>query len=379
MNRLRQTAVGPTPAQGATFQPTSTTSWTYDYNGNRTQQVITGSGAATTNYGYNAADQLCWTAATTGTGCTTPAGGTAYTYDGNGNQTSGSNSYSNYDQLTSATTVGNQNYAGTTNTERATAGSTTFTNSILGKVSEAVLPYSTQEYVRDPGGTLIAMQTYPSGSTTPTEYYYTADIVGSTIAITDTAGANAATYSYDSWGNTTATTGGTFATTTNPWRYAAGYTDPNGTIKLGARYYNPTTGRFTQPDPSGQEANNYLYAAANPITNSDPTGLDGDCNSYNADPACGNYYENPTDPNLLGTTPTPDYGCGICPILGDIAQTLYTAGSAITGCVAGMATVDSSGLGAVASIVPGLGETTNGAACVVGADAGLNGARNAFN
>jgi len=30
--------------------------------------------------------------------------------------------------------------------------------------------------------------------------------------------------------------------------------------------------RFTQPDPSGQEANNYLYAAANPCNNTDPTG-----------------------------------------------------------------------------------------------------------
>ncbi len=32
-------------------------------------------------------------------------------------------------------------------------------------------------------------------------------------------------------------------------------------------------GRFTQPDPSGQETNAYLYAGGDPINNSDPSGL----------------------------------------------------------------------------------------------------------
>jgi len=122
------------------------------------------------------------------------------------------------------------------------------------------------------GDSLIAKQNTDSGGYT-NDYYYTADIVGSNILITNSAGGSAAAYTYDSYGNTTATTGGTFAATTNPWRYGAGYTDPNGTIKLGARYYNTGLGRFTQPDPSGQEANNYAYAAANPITNNDPSGL----------------------------------------------------------------------------------------------------------
>jgi RHS repeat-associated protein len=47
-----------------------------------------------------------------------------------------------------------------------------------------------------------------------------------------------------------------------------------GYLKLGARYYNPTTGRFTQPDPSGKEANTYNYATCNPVNSTDPTGLD---------------------------------------------------------------------------------------------------------
>ncbi len=43
---------------------------------------------------------------------------------------------------------------------------------------------------------------------------------------------------------------------------------------MGHRYYDPTLGRFTQPDPSGQEKKNpYLYANGDPINNTDLNGL----------------------------------------------------------------------------------------------------------
>jgi hypothetical protein len=41
---------------------------------------------------------------------------------------------------------------------------------------------------------------------------------------------------------------------------------------MGYRYYNPNYGRFTQPDPTRQEANPYAYANGDPINGSDPTG-----------------------------------------------------------------------------------------------------------
>ncbi|MCX5261242.1 RHS repeat-associated core domain-containing protein [Streptomyces canus] len=48
----------------------------------------------------------------------------------------------------------------------------------------------------------------------------------------------------------------------------------NSFYKMGARYYDPNLGRFTQPDPSGQEGNAaYLYAGGAPVNHSDPTGL----------------------------------------------------------------------------------------------------------
>ncbi len=41
---------------------------------------------------------------------------------------------------------------------------------------------------------------------------------------------------------------------------------------MGARYYQPELGRWTQPDPSGQEANAYLYVGGNPVNRVDPNG-----------------------------------------------------------------------------------------------------------
>ncbi|GHA71466.1 hypothetical protein GCM10010372_83090 [Streptomyces tauricus] len=43
--------------------------------------------------------------------------------------------------------------------------------------------------------------------------------------------------------------------------------------RLGARYYDTNIGRFTQPDPSSQEKNPYLYAEGDPVNRIDPNGL----------------------------------------------------------------------------------------------------------
>jgi len=45
-----------------------------------------------------------------------------------------------------------------------------------------------------------------------------------------------------------------------------------GLYRLGARYYDPSTARFTQYDPTGQETKPGLYAAGNPVNHIDPTG-----------------------------------------------------------------------------------------------------------
>ncbi len=60
----------------------------------------------------------------------------------------------------------------------------------------------------------------------------------------------------------------------NPWRHTGQYQDAAGGLyTMGARYYQPELGRWTQPDLSGQEANAYLYAGGHPANSIDPTGL----------------------------------------------------------------------------------------------------------
>ncbi|MFJ2058179.1 RHS repeat-associated core domain-containing protein [Streptomyces sp. NPDC087908] len=48
---------------------------------------------------------------------------------------------------------------------------------------------------------------------------------------------------------------------------------PHRPVQDGRPLYDPHLGRFTQPDPSGQETNPYLYATGDPINHTDPTGL----------------------------------------------------------------------------------------------------------
>ncbi|MFH8993361.1 RHS repeat-associated core domain-containing protein, partial [Streptomyces sp. NPDC017940] len=47
---------------------------------------------------------------------------------------------------------------------------------------------------------------------------------------------------------------------------------PTGLYHFKARYYDPHMTRFTQPDPSGQEKNPYLYAEGDPVNKIDPNG-----------------------------------------------------------------------------------------------------------
>lgn len=68
----------------------------------------------------------------------------------------------------------------------------------------------------------------------------------------------------DSW-RQDHTTNNTEFNDSNPCPYTSQYQDnTTGLYQFGARYLDPTVGRFTQTDPSGQEANTYLYTGGNP-------------------------------------------------------------------------------------------------------------------
>jgi RHS repeat-associated protein len=249
-----------------TGTPTVTYAYTYDADGNR----LTDAGSTWT---YNTDDSTKTVAGST----------TGWARDANGNMTSTVSSgttraftYNKSDQATvlTAGTTTNFAYAGTSNYTRntTTVGTTTTTylNGPLGLVADTD-GTTTDRYERTPAGRPIG---YHHGTS---RYYYLTDAQGSIVRIVDNTGAPVAGYSYDPYGvlrsSTGTGTGDTTITTANPLRYTAGYRDDSGLYKMGFRYYDATLGRFTQPDPSGQEANPYLYSQANPINGTDPTGL----------------------------------------------------------------------------------------------------------
>lgn len=101
------------------------------------------------------------------------------------------------------------------------------------------------------------------------------DALGSTIALVDGTGSIASSYSYDPFGNTTAS--GTASG--NPSQYTGRENEGNGLYFLRARYYSPVLGRFVNEDPlgfAGSGPNFYAYVFDSPTNLVDPFGLDGE-------------------------------------------------------------------------------------------------------
>ena len=151
-------------------------------------------------------------------------------------------------------------------------GPATFEHTLLGVTAETDAANTTY-YVRDPRGGLLAQRTPTAGT-----FYYLLDGLGSITGLTDSNGARVASYSYDAYGQTTSMSTSTVGVN-NPWRYVGAYQDGTGLYKMGARYYDPTLGRFTQQDPifnplDPKSWNRYTYAGNDPINFSDLTGLE---------------------------------------------------------------------------------------------------------
>jgi RHS repeat-associated protein len=103
-------------------------------------------------------------------------------------------------------------------------------------------------------------------------FYYHADGLGSTTALTDAAGKVVKRYSYDSFGNMKIT----LDPFMNPYTYTGREWDwETGLYYYRARYYDAKVGRFVSEDPIGFGGgiNLYLYANQNPINAVDPFGL----------------------------------------------------------------------------------------------------------
>ena len=240
-------------------------SFGYDAAGNRTSTTVDGD---TTSASFNAANQL------------TQSGSTTFTYDDAGNLTGTSDGsalgYNTADQTTtirpdSSSGTDSAAYAGDGQFDRTSLGGATFDATLLG-VTRRGGPDG-QAYVRDPAGSLLGVRDGADRA------YALTDALGSVVATTDSTGGVDQRFDYTPYGDTTATQG----TIDTPWRFTGEYQDAaTGMYKIGIRYYQPTHGRWTQPDPAlsvakADFANTYLYANACPTNYTDPTGAISKC------------------------------------------------------------------------------------------------------
>lgn len=106
-------------------------------------------------------------------------------------------------------------------------------------------------------------------------WYYGYDGHGDTRMLIDGQGTVTDTYRYDAWGNTLVKTG----STSNTYLYTGESFDANtGLYYLRARYMNPANGLFISMDSyqgnlyEPVTLHKYLYANANPVVYTDPTG-----------------------------------------------------------------------------------------------------------
>lgn len=102
--------------------------------------------------------------------------------------------------------------------------------------------------------------------------------------------------------------------------FHTGTVDPSGLVSMGARFYDPTTGRFISRDPiqaftDSQQINGYAYAHNNPINSSDPSGLwdcDSQCQAQYYNWASNANFNVPMDPKENGAKLPGDDGYGCC-------------------------------------------------------------------
>jgi RHS repeat-associated protein len=99
--------------------------------------------------------------------------------------------------------------------------------------------------------------------------YFLGDALGSVRQMADGTGAVTLSRSYEPYGTEASSVGSGLSN----YGFTGEMTDPTEFIHLRARYYASSEGSFITRDPSRLEANLYLYASANPINRSDPTGL----------------------------------------------------------------------------------------------------------
>lgn len=243
---------------------TTTESYSYDPVGNRTASL------GVSSYTTNSSNEL------------TALTGAGFTYDYNGNATSKtvSGSATNYEwdfenRLTMVILPGT---GGTVNFKYDPFGRRIYKSSSSGTTIYAYDGENVTEEVSSSGSTLArysqglnideALAMLRSGTTN----YYNEDGIGSIISVTSSSGTLNQTYTFDTFGKQTASSG----SLVNSFQYTGREFDAEtGIYYYRARYYDPNSGRFLSEDPLGffTGVNHFSYVSNNPGIYFDPFGL----------------------------------------------------------------------------------------------------------
>ena len=271
--------------------------YTYDQAGRRTGQ----SGSLATlaipssipNTSYDAANRLMtW-------------GGSALNYDANGNLTaigSSSLTWNARDQLI-ATSDGGGTYAYDPigrRSSRTVSDASTTTPYIYDGMNPAVVGGS--QMLAGQGLDNVYAET-SSGS----PMSYLSDALGSTLAVTDSSGAIAGSFTYSPYGATlqNGSAGASF-------QYTGRENDGDTNLYYyRARYYSPALNRFVSQDPIGLSGgvNVYAYVHGNPISRVDPLGLDDSICQFNPSMCTGS--PQPPTPRHCVTPPAGPPGANL--------------------------------------------------------------------
>jgi RHS repeat-associated protein len=301
----------------AITQGTSSVGFDYDAAG-RTNRLTLPDGIVQT-YGYDDANELTSIAYTKST---TTLGDLAYGYDGAGRRTAVWGSYARtglppatsatasynannqlaswngtnptYDPNGNLTGLGSQTYTWNDRNQLSatSAGSASYAYDGLGRRLSKTVGGTTTKFLYD-GANVVQEQ---NSSNTAAANLLTGlgidqtfsrsvvggatsslltDALGSTIALADANGSVQTFYTYDPFG--TVTVSG--ATNTNSYQFTGRESDGStGLYFYRARYYSSAFSRFISEDPlgfpGGPEPNLYSYVGNDPVSLSDPSGLD---------------------------------------------------------------------------------------------------------
>src|SRR6266568_2141856 len=257
-------------------------SYTVDNAGNRATKTDQLAGVAS-NYTYDPIYEL--TQVTQGVNTTE-----SYTYDPVGNRLSslGVSPY-DYNGNTQTKVVGSNTTSYTWDFENrmssvtlpGTGGTVSFKYDPFGRriyksssSGTSIYAYSGPNVIEevDQSGSVVARYAQDSGIDqvlaelrSGTTSYYHQDGLNSVTSLSNAAGALAQTYTFDSFGNQTASSG----SLTNSFRYTGREFDPETSLYYyRARYYDPNSGRFISEDPKRFQADVNFY----PYVSNSPTG-----------------------------------------------------------------------------------------------------------